>query len=51
MLNNLLETCLKQFEPITEQTLQKYESFEMYNIFKTLFAESCPSLMHGDAQC
>lgn len=45
MLNNLLESCLKQFEPLTQNHFELVEPLETYNLIKTLFMESCPSLI------
>ena len=45
MLNKLLETCLKQFEPLTQNHFEHVEPLETYNLIHTLFVESCPSLI------
>jgi len=45
MLNNLLENCLKQFEPITKNQFELAEPLETFNLIMTLFMESCPSLL------
>ena len=45
MLNNLLDNCLKQFEPLCQNHFEHVEPLESYNLIRTLFVESCPSLL------
>lgn len=45
MLNKLLETCLQQFETLTKQHFEMIEPIETYHIIKTIYCESCPSIL------
>jgi hypothetical protein len=45
MLLALLANCMKQFETLTENQFEHVEPLETYNLMKTLFVESCPSLL------
>jgi hypothetical protein len=50
MLNNLLEYCLNQFEPLTQNHFEHVEPLESYNLIRTLFIEICPSLLPATDQ-
>lgn len=50
MLNSLLESCLKQFEPLTKNHFEHVEPLETFNLIRTLFMESCPSLIPPTAE-
>lgn len=46
MLNKLLETCLQRFDSLTQNLFQMTEPLETYNLMRTIYNESCPSLVH-----
>jgi hypothetical protein len=44
MLNKLLETCLQRFDSLTQNLFEMTEPLETYNLMRTIYMESCPSL-------